>query len=106
MIIDVVRQYLIAGPALDIFDPDRLWCKLGKFGVAGERNMQLGDAPSGLRKITQIGALIPAFAGLFAQHALLVDEAIEVRGGHVPGVALVGDEGVDGAHGAVAVAVD
>ncbi len=70
--------------------------------------MQLGDAPPGLRHITQIGDLFLALAGVYAcrQQALLLDEAIEIGRTHGPEVALIGDEGVNDADRALLVALD
>ena len=65
--------------------------KSGSSSAAGEREMHLGDAPSGLRHVAQIGDLLLAFAGMFArrEQPLLLDEAVEIGRGHGPGVALV-----------------
>ena len=71
--------------------------KSGMSLLAGERDVHLGDAPSGLRHVAQIGSLFLAFAGMFArrQQPLFVDKAIEIGRRHGPGVALVGHEGMD-----------
>ena len=71
--------------------PDRLRREVGKLVAAGERDMHLGDAPSGLRHVAQIGDLLLALAGMLArrQQALLLDEAVEIGRGHGPGIALI-----------------
>ena len=70
--------------------------------------MQAGDAPAGLRDVMQIGRQLFAVARVFAgtQQALLLDEAVEIGRSHGPGVALVGDEGMQDADGVSFVAVD
>ena len=85
------RSMDIVDPALHVLRPDRLRREVGQVAVAGEREMHLGDAPSGLRHVAQIGDLLLAFAGMLArrQQTLLLDEAVEIGRRHGPGVALV-----------------
>ena len=45
----------------------RLRHEFGKLAVAGEREMHLADAPSGLRHVAQIGDLLLAFAGMLGR---------------------------------------
>ena len=65
--------------------------------LLAEREMHLGDAPSGLRHVAQIRHLLFALAGMLArrQQALLLDKAVEIGRCHGPGIALILDEGVD-----------
>ena len=67
-------------PAPHVRSIRRFRRKIGEFIACGEREVQLGDASPGLRHVAQIGELFLAFARMFAgpQHALLVDEAIEI----------------------------
>ena len=101
-------EHQVVDPALHVVAAGRLRREFGKLAVAGERDMQLGDAPPGLRHVAQIGDLLLALAGVHArrQQALLLDEAIEIGRAHGPEVALIGDEGVNDADGAVLVAFD
>src|ERR1700736_1013124 len=80
-----------------MFAPGRLRGKIGKFVMAGERKMHLGDASSDLRHVTQVGDLLLAFARVFAcsQHPLFIDKAIEISRCHGPCVALILDEGMN-----------
>ena len=93
---------------MHVFGPDRFRRKVNEFAVAGERQVQLGEAPSDLRHVTQIGDLLLAFGGMFtcAEQALFVDEAIEIGRGHCPGVALVFDKGMNGRNGISLIALD